>query len=102
MSDDVELHGLGLLDDHDLAELAALGAEMQRTGESYLHQLLCEKEIRLVAEKRARLTAAAAKVRPDDPRQKRVQKIIATLDAELTDCRFAFLRAWRPDNRIGH
>src|SRR5689334_19484070 len=98
MNDDLEIDGLGPLDDDDVAALSARGAEMRRTGESYLAQLHYENEIRLRTEKRARLVAAIEKAAPNHSSVPRAKTILANLDEELSDLRLAFLVSWRPDN----
>jgi len=95
---DFEIDGLGPLDDDDVAALAARGAEMRRTGESYLAQLHYENEILQLAEKRTRLIAAIEKADPDHPSIPRARAILTETDAELSELRAALLRAWKPEN----
>ena len=100
MIDDLEIDG-GPLDDDDIAQLAAAGAEIHRKGESFLCQLHYQNEICRLTEKRAQFIVAVAraeKANPDDSRIIRATAIIAELDARLGELRRAFLRAWRPDN----
>lgn len=67
-------------------------------GESYLAQLQYESQIQLLAEKRTRLIAAIEKAGPSHPSISRAQTILDETDAELSDLRGAFLRAWKADN----
>lgn len=102
MTADLEISGLGPLDDDDWAELEAIGAEMMRNGECYLSQVHYESEMRRLEQSLSRWTNAIAnaeRMKPDDPRLERAIKIMAQLVADLAACRQLFLKSWRPDRR---
>jgi len=82
------------------AELEAYGAEIERTGESFLRQCAAQAEINKLIVKLGRWHRAVTEAEARNPGHElsvRARTIIAGFETELSGWRHVYLAAWRPD-----